>query len=62
MSKIVIVGDLMDETFSRRQKHCRKVLSPAGISVCINAGCGMGGGITPKILLYENPQSAERND
>lgn len=55
MSKIVIVGDLMDETFSKRQKHCRKVLSPAGICVCVNAGCGMGGGgITPKILLYED--------
>ena len=53
MNKIIIVGDLKDETFMRRQKHCRKVLSSLGICVCINAGCGMGGGITPKVIFYE---------
>jgi len=52
-SKILIVGTLNDETWSRRQRHCRNVLSPMGISVCINAGNGMGGGITPKIFVYE---------
>lgn len=41
---------LSDEIYIRRQKHCRRVLFTYGICVCINAGCGMGGGITPKIL------------
>lgn len=42
-STILIIGMLNDETYSKRQKHCRRVLSVAGISPCIPAGCGMGG-------------------
>lgn len=44
MDKIVVVGELMDEIFSKRQKHCRRVLASFGIAPCIPAGCGMGGG------------------
>ena len=55
MDKILVVGMLNDATFLKRQKHCRRVLSGNGISVCIPAGCGTGGGVTPKVILaYEN--------
>lgn len=49
-NQIEVVGMLSDEVYIRRQKHCRRVLFTCGICVCVNAGCGMGGGITPKIL------------
>lgn len=53
--RIVVVGILTFPEWIRRQRHCRNVIHPSGISVCINAGCGMGGGITPKVLvLYED--------
>ena len=55
IERIIIVGMLSDETYIKRQKHCRRVLSPKGVSVCIPAGCGTGGGVTPKfIMLYED--------
>ena len=47
--KIIEVGMLADEIYSRRQKHCRRVLSAEGICVCVNAGCGMGGGLLLKL-------------
>lgn len=53
--RIIEVGMLNDEVYSKRQRHCRRVLSAEGICVCVNAGCGMGGGITPKIIeVYED--------
>ena len=48
--RIIIVGMLNDEVYAKRQKHCRRVLSDEGISVCIPAGCGTGGGITPTLI------------
>ena len=54
-NKIIVVGMLNDETFIKRQKHCRRVLSAYGISPCIPAGCGTGGGVTPKVIeVYED--------
>lgn len=41
--KIIIIEMLSDPTYLRRQKHCRRVLDPQGIAVCIPAGCGCGG-------------------
>lgn len=52
-NEIIVVGMLSDETYRKRQKHCRRVLSAEGICVCICAGMGMGGGITPKILVID---------
>lgn len=60
MERITIIGMLDDETSRKRQKHCRRVLSPIGIAPCIPAGCGMGGGITPKIMeSYETDGDTE---
>ena len=53
MNEIIIVGTLEGGAYAKRQKHCKRVLSTDGICVCIPAGCGMGGGITPKIVVYE---------
>lgn len=54
-AEIIVVGMLSDPVFIRRQKHCRRVLSTEGVCVCIPAGCGTGGGITPKIIeTYED--------
>lgn len=53
MNEIIIVGTLEGGAYAKRQKHCKRVLSTDGICVCIPAGCGMGGGITPKIAVYE---------
>jgi hypothetical protein len=55
IDRIIVVGMLSDETYKKRQKHCRRVLSPAGMSVCIPAGCGTGGGVTPKVIeVYDD--------
>ena len=36
-------GELLDDVYAKRQKHCRRVLSSGGVAPCIPAGCGMGG-------------------
>ena len=41
---------LSDEVYAKRQKHCRRVLSPEGLCVCVTAGMGMGGGSVPKVI------------
>lgn len=53
-NEIIVVGLLSDEVYKKRQKHCRRILLPEGICVCVTAGMGMGGGIVPKIIeTYE---------
>lgn len=42
-NEIIIVGMLSDETFIKRQRHCRRVLSTDGLCVALTAGMGMGG-------------------
>lgn len=50
---IIVVGLLSDETFIKRFKQIRRVLSADGICVTIPAACGLGGGVTPKIILID---------
>lgn len=42
-NEIIVVGMLSDETYKKRQKHCRRVLSTEGLCVALTAGMGMGG-------------------
>ena len=52
-NKIEIAGMLCDDVYINRHNDCRKVFDTDGIAPTICAGCGMGGGITPKIVVYE---------
>lgn len=52
-NEIMEIGLLSDETFIKRFPQTRRVFSPLGISPTIPAACGMGGGITPKIITDE---------
>lgn len=52
---IIVLGLLSDDVFIKRYKQVRRVISAHGLCETITAGCGMGGGITPKVLmLYED--------
>ena len=42
--KIIEIGLLNDEVFSKRFKQVRRVFSPNGIAPTIPAACGEGGG------------------
>ena len=48
--KIILLGLLSDETYIKRFQLVRGVYYTQGIAPTITAGCGMGGGVTPKIL------------
>ena len=50
---IIELGMLSDELYSKRHDIGRRVYGIWGIAPVITAACGMGGGITPKILVYE---------
>ena len=62
--EIIVLGLLSDETFIRRYKQVRRVVWPDGLFETLTAGMGMGGGVTPKIMVYETDcdKPAERED
>lgn len=44
MNKIIEIGLLNDETFAKRFKQIRRVISPDGLCVTLTAAMGGGGG------------------
>lgn len=43
MNKIIVLGLLSDETFIKRHKQTRRVISTNGVCETLTAGMGMGG-------------------
>lgn len=55
---IIELGMLSDELFIKRFKQIRRVFCCEGIAPTIPAACGEGGGITPKIMVYEDTNNS----